>query len=109
MVILYWDIGKMILERQEKAGWGAKIIDRLATDLREAYPAMKGFSSRNLLFMRSFAESYPDSEKVKQLVSQLPWGHIIRLMQRVKNPEIRDWYTRKTIDTAGAAVFWRYR
>jgi len=71
MVRLYWDIGRMILERQERAGWGGKVIDRLAADLREAFPDMKGFSPRNLLFMRGFAEACPDWEKVKQLVSQL--------------------------------------
>jgi predicted nuclease of restriction endonuclease-like (RecB) superfamily len=98
MVVLYWDIGRMILDRQDRSGWGAKIIDRLAADLREAFPDMKGFSPRNLLFMRSFAEACPDAEKVKQLVSQLPWGHIIRLLQRVKSPEIREWYIRKSIE-----------
>ena len=87
MVLLYWDIGRMILDRQEREGWGAKVIDRLSADLREAYPDMQGFSSRNLLFMRSFAEACPDAGKVKQLVSQLPWGHVIRLLQRVKDTE----------------------
>lgn len=96
--LVYWDIGRTILERQGCEGWGAKVIDRLATDLREAFPEMKGFSPRNLLFMRSFAEKYPDIELVKQLVSQLPWGHIVRLLQRVKEPSVRDWYTRKAID-----------
>ena len=97
MVILYWDLGRMILDRQERAGWGAKVIDRLAADLRKAFPEMKGFSPRNLLFMRGFAEACPDAEKVKQLVSQLPWGHVIRLLQRVKEPEVRDWYIREAI------------
>ena len=58
---------------------------------------MKGFSARNLLFMRGFAEACTDAEKVKQLVSQLPWGHVIRLLQRVKEPEIREWYMRESI------------
>lgn len=98
MVLLYWDIGQLILTRQEREGWGAKVIDRLSADLRETYPEMKGLSPRNLLFMRSFAEACPDGEKVKQLVSQLPWGHIIRLLQRVKEPEARDWYTRQAIE-----------
>jgi len=98
MVLLYWDIGRMILDRQERQGWGARVIDRLAADLREGYPDMKGFSARNLLFMRSFAEACPDAEKVKQLVSQLPWGHVIRLLQRVKEPEVREWYIRKSIE-----------
>ena len=59
MVQLYWDIGRIILARQEREGWGAQVIDRLSADLRAAYPDMKGFSTRNLLFMRAFAESWP--------------------------------------------------
>jgi predicted nuclease of restriction endonuclease-like (RecB) superfamily len=86
------------LDRQEQEGWGSKIIDRLAADLRRAFPDMKGFSPRNLLFMRSFAETWPDAEIVKQLVSQLPWGHIIRLLQRVKEPDVREWYIHKSIE-----------
>jgi predicted nuclease of restriction endonuclease-like (RecB) superfamily len=97
MVQLYWDIGNMILGRQNEAGWGAKIIDRLSADLRDAYPEMQGFSPRNLLFMRSFAATYPDPQIVKQLVSQLPWGHIVRLMQRVKDGDARQWYMREAI------------
>jgi hypothetical protein len=69
MVLLYWDIGQLILARQEREGWGARVIGRLSHDLSEAYPEMKGFSSRNLLFMRSVAAAYPERKKVKQLVS----------------------------------------
>jgi predicted nuclease of restriction endonuclease-like (RecB) superfamily len=98
MVLLYWDVGRLILARQEREGWGAKVIDRLSTDLQAAYPDMTGFSSRNLLFMRSFAAAYPDAQIVKQLVSQLPWGHVIRLLQRIKDRPTRDWYTRKAIE-----------
>ncbi|MBI5544294.1 MAG: DUF1016 domain-containing protein [Deltaproteobacteria bacterium] len=97
MVLLYWDVGRLILARQEQAGWGAKVIDRLSEDLRRAYPEMKGLSARNLLFMRAFAEAYPEPEKVKQLVSQLPWGHVVRLIQRIKEPLIRDWYAGQCI------------
>lgn len=92
LVTLYWEIGQSILQRQHQQGWGAKIVDRLAHDLCEAFPDMHGFSPRNLLFMRAFAHSFPDEAKVKQLVSQLPWGHIILLMQRVKDIDEREWY-----------------
>ena len=98
LVLLYWQIGRDILERQEREGWGAKVIDRLARDLRNEFPDMKGFSPRNLLFMRSFAEANPDEGKVKQLVSLLPWGHIVRLIQKVKSPEEREWYIRKAFE-----------
>jgi len=95
LILLYWDIGRMIVDRQIRVGWGAKVIERLGRDLRKSFPEMQGFSNRNLQFMRSFAEEFPDASIVKQLASQLPWWHIIRLMQRVKNPEAREWYMRE--------------
>jgi predicted nuclease of restriction endonuclease-like (RecB) superfamily len=98
IVLLYWQTGRDILARQEREGWGAKVIERLATDLRAEFPDMKGFSSRNLLFMRAFADAFPEEENVKQLVSQLPWGHIVRLIQTVKSPQEREWYARKVIE-----------
>ncbi|MCL2777219.1 MAG: DUF1016 N-terminal domain-containing protein [Polyangiaceae bacterium] len=98
MIQLYWDMGRTILARQEREGWGAKVIDRLSADLREAFPDMSGLSPRNLLFMRSFAEAYPDAEIVKQLVSQLPWGHIVKLLQRVKPQGARHWYMCQAVE-----------
>lgn len=98
MVMLYWEIGRLILERQENEGWGAKVIDRLSSDLRETYPDMGGLSPRNLLFMRAFAAAYPDAQIVKQLVSQLPWGHTVRLLQRIKDQDVRHWYMRASIE-----------
>lgn len=97
LVLLYWEIGQRILESQKREGWGAKIIDRLATDLRQFFPGITSFSPRNLLFMRAFAEKFPDGQIVKQLVSQIPWGHIVRLMQKVKDAAAREFYVRQTI------------
>jgi predicted nuclease of restriction endonuclease-like (RecB) superfamily len=97
LVLLYWEIGRTILERQSREGWGAKVVDRLARDLRRSFPDMQGLSPRNLQSMRSFAAEFPDAAIVKQLVSQLPWGHIVRLVQRVKDPAAREWYTREAI------------
>lgn len=62
LVLLYWHIGRDILERQQALGWGAKVIDQLAKDLTATFPDMKGFSRRNLLYMRSFAEAWPELE-----------------------------------------------
>ena len=75
LVLLYWQIGRDILDRQERENWGAKVIDRLATDLKRAFPEMKGFSPRNLKYMRAFAEAWPDEANVQQPVAQIPWGH----------------------------------
>ena len=73
MVLLYWDIGKAILARQEREGWGAGTIDRLSHDLREAFPDMRGFSPRNLKYMRAFAAAWPEREIVQRTVAQIPW------------------------------------
>jgi predicted nuclease of restriction endonuclease-like (RecB) superfamily len=97
MIMLYWEIGTMILKRQRREGWGAKVIDRLAVDLRNAFPAMSSFSTRNLISMRNFADKYRDPEIVKQSVSQLPWGHLLRLLQLVKDASARRWYVHACI------------
>jgi len=74
LVLLYWQIGRDILTRQKDEGWGAKVIERLANDLRKEFPDMKGFSRANLMYMRSFAEAWDDELFVQQLVGQIPWG-----------------------------------
>lgn len=93
----YWKTGKIILARQQEAAWGAKVIDRLAADLKEAFPEMSGLTRRNLYSMRAFTEAFPDFSIVKQVVSQLPWGLIIRLIQIVKDPAARDFYLREAL------------
>ncbi len=98
MIMLYRDIGGLILVRQEREGWGAKVIDRLSADLCAAYPDMSGLSPRNLLFMRAFAAAYPESSILKRLVSLSPWGHLIRLLQRIKDPATRLWYIKAGVE-----------
>jgi predicted nuclease of restriction endonuclease-like (RecB) superfamily len=95
LVLLYWEIGRRILESQKREGWGAKVIDRLGADLRQSFPEISGFSPRNLLFMRAFAQEFSDPKIVKQLVSQIPWGHIVRVMQKLKDPAEREFYLRQ--------------
>lgn len=96
LVLLYWDIGRQILESQGREGWGAKVVDRLAADLRKAFPESTGFSRRNLHGMRSFAEEFTDRQFVQQAVAQIPWGHILQVLQRVKDPSAREFYIRHT-------------
>lgn len=98
LINLYWEIGRDILKRQKSEGWGSKVIDRLASDLGKAFPDMKGLSPRNLKFMRAFAEAYPDGQIVKQVVSQIPWGHNIRILQKIKEPDQRLWYAKAAIE-----------
>ncbi len=98
LVLLYWQIGREILERQKMQGWGAKVVDQLSKDLRSAFPEMKGFSTRNLKYMRSLAEQYSDEQFVQQAVAQIPWGHNVRILDYVKTSKEREFYIRKTIE-----------
>jgi len=88
--------GKIILARQQEAGWGAKVIERLAADLQAEFPDMSGLTRRNLVSMRAFAGAFPDGSMVKRLVSPLPRGQFIRLIQMVKDPTVREFYIRET-------------
>src|SRR5262249_17969932 len=89
--------GRDILARQREYGWGAKVIDRLAGDLRREFPGMEGFSPRNLKYMRAFALAWPEEPIVQQLVAQIPWGHNVRLLDQVKDRLAREWYVKETI------------
>jgi len=97
LVLLYWQIGREILNRQEQEGWGAKVIDRLAQDLRQAFPQMKGFSPRNLKYMRAFAQAYPEEAFVQQAAAQIPWFHNCLILDRLKDPAEHEWYIRACI------------
>ena len=98
LVLLYWQIGRDILDRQGREGWGAKVIERLAQDLRSAFPDMKGFSPRNLKYMRAFAEAWPDGEFVQGVLAQLPWYHQLALLDKLPDSETRRWYAAKAIE-----------
>jgi predicted nuclease of restriction endonuclease-like (RecB) superfamily len=95
---LYHDIGREILDRQSKQGWGAKVIDRISADLRAAFPEMKGFSSRNLKYMKVFAEECPDLLIGQQPAAQLPWFHIVTVITKLSDPALRDWYAREALE-----------
>jgi predicted nuclease of restriction endonuclease-like (RecB) superfamily len=69
LILLYWRMGKQISERMKCEGWGSKVIDRLAVDLRRSFPEMKGLSPRNLRYMRTFAETYQDEQFLQQPVA----------------------------------------
>ena len=98
LVCLYWQIGRDILARQAKQGWGARVIERLAHDLRTAFPEMKGFSRANLMYMRAFAEAWPDGEIVQQGVGHLPWGHNLVLLTKLKTAQLRLAYAQRAIE-----------
>lgn len=98
MLRVYWRIGRDILDRQVEQGWGARVIDRLSNDLRHAFPDLGGFSPRNLKYMRAFAEAWPDESFVQQAVAQIPWGHNIVLLTKLKDTELRLAYAEAAIE-----------
>lgn len=100
LIGLYHRIGRDILERQERQGWGAKVIDRLSTDLRDAFPDMKGLCGRNLKYMKAFAQACPELTIGQQPAAQLPWFHIVALLTKVSAPAEREWQAARAIEQA---------
>ena len=98
MLRLYWTIGRAILEQQDQEGWGAKVIGRLAKDLRDAYPGLTGLSRSNLEYMRRYAAAYRSAPIPQQPAGALPWGHVMVLLDKFDSPELRDWYAAQAVD-----------
>lgn len=98
LILLYHYIGKIIRKNQQQQGWGAKTVDALASDLKFAFPEMKGLSRRNLDYMRKFAEIWSDEQILQQLVAKLPWGHNTVLIDKLSTYDDRLWYVDQTIE-----------
>ncbi len=94
LIALYWDIGRMIVERQQGESWGKAVVENLAHDLQDEFPGIKGYSARNLLYMRNVYTAYRDSAKLQQLVAEIAWGQNIVIMERCKDPLQREFYLR---------------
>lgn len=98
LIALYLYIGRRLAEQERKAGWGEKVVERLARDLRNTFPGMKGFSRTNLFYMRQIYLAWADAdESVQQLVGQIPWGHHMVLLTRLSEPAVRAWYLEQTV------------
>ena len=95
---LYWDLGKTIVDRQKKYGWGQSIVERLAKDLREDFPNSSGFSDRNLWNMRSFYEAYREFPILQQLVAEIPWGHHMLILGKTADIKEREYYIKATAE-----------
>jgi predicted nuclease of restriction endonuclease-like (RecB) superfamily len=96
LVGLYWDIGRMIVERQDVEGWGKAVVERLSADLRQEFPGVGGFSVQNLWYMRQFYLEYHKSERLQPLVGEIAWAHNIAIMSKCKDPLEREFYLRMT-------------
>ena len=94
LIFMYWHIGKIIVDNSK---WGNKFIDNLSIDLKLEFPEVTGFSVRNLKYMKKLAEEYPNFEFVQQVVAQIPWGHNIILLDKVKDTNERHWYIEQSI------------
>ena len=93
LILLYYNIGKVINDHK---AWGNKFIESISSDIHMIFPNIKGYSVRNLKYMSKFAAEYADIEFVQQLVAQIPWGHIVILLDKISDFEIRKWYVEKT-------------
>ncbi len=97
LILLYWGIGREILNRQKEDGWGTGVIERLAKDLRSEFPDMQGLSARNLGYMKAFANAWPEEPILQLLAAKLPWFHNCVLLDKVKNPTERVWYIQQAL------------
>ncbi|MFG2498707.1 YhcG family protein [Streptomyces sp. NPDC048441] len=96
LVRMYWQIGKLILDRQEQEGWGTKVVARLAADLKSTFPNRRGFSRRNLMYMHKMARSWPEPI-VQQPAAQLPWGHVMVLLDKLETRPELDFYANEAV------------
>ena len=97
LIKLYWEIGKKIVERQEKFGWGKNIVEKLSHDLRQEFFAAKGYSVQNLWYMRQFYLKYRDFPNLQQLVGEIPWGQNLVILSRIEDMKEKEFYIRGTI------------
>ena len=91
LIKFYWELGTDLIEKQKNQQWGSHFLEQFSHDMRQDFPEMQGFSVRNLQRMKQFAALYPRLSITTQAVPQLPWGHVVRLMQMVKDGAEREW------------------
>ena len=104
MICPYWNIGQAILQKQSDEGWGARVIDRIAADIKTSFPEMSGFSPRNIKYMRKFAQCWPDFGFVQQVVAQIPWRTNRILLDKLRNQNSRIWYAQKVIENGWSSA-----
>jgi predicted nuclease of restriction endonuclease-like (RecB) superfamily len=96
LIALYWDIGRMIVERQQGGTWGTSIVEQLARDLQAEFPGIQGFSAANLWRMKGLFEAYANSEKLAPMVREISWTHNLIIMEKCKDDLEREFYIRMT-------------
>jgi predicted nuclease of restriction endonuclease-like (RecB) superfamily len=96
LIGLYWDIGRMIVERQKDESWGRSVVERLAGDLQKDFPGIKGLSARNMWYMRSFYSTYAGKAKLQPLVAEIGWTHNLIVLDHCEDDLQREFYIRMT-------------
>lgn len=96
MILLYWDIGRIIVSRQRDKGWGRSVVEQLASDLQNEFPGTSGFSASNLWRMRGFYKAYVENENLAPLVREIGWSHNIIIFERCHDDKQREFYIRMT-------------
>lgn len=109
MILLFWQIGRDIIERQARFDSESEFVNQLASDLQAAFPEMREFTPSNLMYMKVFAETWTDSKFVQQVVAQLPWGHIVCIIEEVSEHDVRNWYVKTAIDSGWSLVMLRQK
>lgn len=100
LILLYWQIGREVLSRQSQQGWGAGVITRLSKDLKQEFPEMKGFSARNIGYMKALADAWPNESILQEVLAKIPWYHNITLLEKLKSRDERLWYAQKVIENS---------
>ena len=98
LILLYWRIGKEVLQRKKEQGWGSEVVKALSQDLKHEYPDIKGFGERSLVYMQTFAAAYPDYEFTQATPAQITWYHNQTILDKIKDHQTRIWYIQKTIE-----------
>lgn len=85
LIILYWDIGRIIVERQQEKSWGKSVVERLGADLRIEFPGLSGFSARNIWYMRKFYLCYRENQKLQPMVAEIVWTHNLIILNKCRD------------------------
>ncbi|MFA4835377.1 MAG: DUF1016 N-terminal domain-containing protein [Dehalococcoidia bacterium] len=99
LIKLYWEIGRLVVERQQRHKWGKSVVEKLSKDLRGSFNVINGYSAQNLWYMRQFYLEYKEEQKLQQLVGEIPWGHNILIISRVKDKKAREYYLRASAES----------
>jgi predicted nuclease of restriction endonuclease-like (RecB) superfamily len=99
LIELYWGIGKSIVARQHDEGWGKSVVEKLSKDIRKEFSGTTGYSPQNLWYMRAFYIAWTDEvQNLPQAVGEIPWGHNLQLLSKLKNPIKRIWYAQMVVE-----------